>query len=48
MIVTANAHIGFNCKDLDRTQKFYEDVLDCREKSPGALGADEAGGGRKA
>ena len=22
----------FNCKDLDRTQKFYEDVLDCREK----------------
>ena len=32
MIVTANAHIGFNCKDLDRTQKFYEDVLDCREK----------------
>ena len=32
MIVTANSHLGFNCKDLDRTQKFYEDVLDCREK----------------
>lgn len=32
MIVTANSHLGFNCKDLDRTQKFYEDVLGCREK----------------
>lgn len=32
MIVTANSHIGFNCKDLDRTQRFYEDILDCREK----------------
>ena len=32
MIVTANSHIGFNCKDLDRTQKFYEDILGCKEK----------------
>lgn len=32
MIVTANSHLGFNCRDLDRTQKFYEDVLGCREK----------------
>ena len=32
MIVKPNAHLGFNCKDLDRTQKFYEDVLGCREK----------------
>lgn len=32
MIVKPNAHLGFVCKDLDRTQKFYEDVLGCREK----------------
>ena len=32
MIIKPNAHLGFNCKDLDRTQKFYEDVLGCREK----------------
>ena len=32
MIIKPNAHLGFNCKDLDRTQKFYEDVLGCKEK----------------
>ena len=32
MIVKANSHLGFNCKDLDRTQKFYEDILGCKEK----------------
>ena len=32
MIIKPNAHLGFNCKDLDRTQKFYEEVLGCTEK----------------
>lgn len=32
MIVQANAHIGFNCKDLDRTARFYEEILGCHEK----------------
>lgn len=31
MIVKANVHIGFNCRDLEKTIKFYEDVLGCRE-----------------
>lgn len=32
MIVQANSHIGFNCKDLDRSIRFYEDVLGLKEK----------------
>ena len=32
MIVQANSHIGFNCHDLDKSVKFYEDILGCREK----------------
>lgn len=32
MIVQANAHIGFNCKNLDASVKFYEDMLGCKEK----------------
>lgn len=32
MIIKPNAHLGFNCKDLDRTVRFYEDILGCTEK----------------
>ena len=32
MIVQANSHLGFVCHDLDKSVKFYEDVLGCREK----------------
>ena len=32
MIVQANAHIGFVCKDLEKSVKFYEDILGMREK----------------
>lgn len=32
MIIKPNAHLGFNCKDLDRTIRFYEDILGCTEK----------------
>ncbi len=31
MIVQANTHLGFNCKDLEKTQKFYIEILGCRE-----------------
>lgn len=32
MIIQANSHIGFNCKDLDASIKFYEQILGCKEK----------------
>ena len=32
MIVQPNSHLGFVCRDLDASVKFYEDVLGCREK----------------
>lgn len=32
MIVQANSHIGFNCKDLDKSIAFYRDVLGLKEK----------------
>ncbi len=31
MIVKANAHIGFNCKYLEKTLRFYKDIMECRE-----------------
>lgn len=31
MIVKANVHLGFNCKDLEKTAQFYKDVLGCKE-----------------
>lgn len=32
MVLQANAHIGFNCKNLNQTVKFYEEILGCQEK----------------
>ena len=32
MIVQANSHLGFVCHDLDKSVRFYEDVLGCKEK----------------
>lgn len=32
MIVQANAHLGFVCHDLEKSIRFYEDILGCREK----------------
>lgn len=32
MILQANTHLGFVCKDLDGTAKFYKDILGCKEK----------------
>ena len=32
MIVQANSHLGFVCHDLDKSVRFYEDVLGCTEK----------------
>lgn len=32
MIIKANAHIGFNCKNLEKTARFYKDILGCKEK----------------
>lgn len=32
MIVQANTHLGFNCKDLEKTKKFYTEILGCTEK----------------
>ena len=32
MITKANVHLGFNCKDLERSVKFYKEILGCREK----------------
>lgn len=31
MIVKANVHLGFNCKDLEKTAQFYKDFLGCKE-----------------
>ena len=31
MIIQPNSHIGFNCRDLDSSVKFYETVLGCKE-----------------
>lgn len=32
MIVQANSHLGFHCRDLDKSIRFYRDVLGCKEK----------------
>lgn len=31
MITKANVHLGFNCKDLERSTRFYKEILDCKE-----------------
>lgn len=31
MIVKANVHMGFNCKDLEKTAQFYKDIMGCKE-----------------
>lgn len=28
----ANCHLGFNCKDLDKSIAFYRDIMGCKEK----------------
>lgn len=32
MIIKANTHLGFNCKELEKTVNFYKDILGCKEK----------------
>lgn len=32
MIVKANVHLGFNCRDLEKSVKFYKEILGCKEK----------------
>ena len=32
MIITPNMHLGFNCKDLEASIRWYETFLNCREK----------------
>ena len=32
MIVQANSHIGFNCKNLEKSIQFYKDVVGLKEK----------------
>ena len=32
MIVKANSHLGFVCKDLEKSIAFYRDILGCKEK----------------
>jgi len=32
MILQPNSHLGFVCHDLDKSVRFYEEVLGCREK----------------
>ena len=32
MIIKANSHLGFNCKDLENTAQFYKEILGCTEK----------------
>lgn len=31
MIVKANVHLGFNCKDIEKSTQFYKDILECKE-----------------
>lgn len=31
MIAKANVHLGFNCKDLEKSVGFYENILECKE-----------------
>ena len=32
MIITPNMHLGFNCKDLEKSIRWYETFLNCKEK----------------
>ena len=32
MIITPNMHLGFNCKDLEKSIQWYETFLNCKEK----------------
>lgn len=32
MIIKANTHLGFNCKELEKTVNFYKEILGCKEK----------------
>lgn len=32
MILQANMHLGFNCKNLEKTMTFYETFFGCKEK----------------
>lgn len=31
MITKANVHLGFNCRDLEKSVKFYTEILGCKE-----------------
>lgn len=32
MIINPNMHLGFNCKNLEKSKKWYETFLNCKEK----------------